>query len=182
MEALCGLHELAAAVDSASGAGAGHSRRVAAIASALAAERGWAWQDAADLGEAALLHDIGMAWVPARLLRSRRTMCRTEHERVRPHAALGASMVAPVLAPHQVAWVRHHHERFDGRGYPDGLSGEDIPEGARLMAVADTWDALVTGRPYRAAVDRADALTECRRVTGRQLCPDAVAALARVVA
>ena len=63
------------------------------------------------------------------------------------HAALGAAIVAEVLSPEQVRWIRGHHERFDGAGYPDGLAGDDIPDGARLLALADAWDAMTSDRP-----------------------------------
>jgi HD-GYP domain-containing protein (c-di-GMP phosphodiesterase class II) len=76
-----------------------------------------------------------------------------------------------------VAWVLHHHERYDGRGYPDGLAGEDIPDGARILALADAWDAMIAPRLYRRGRSRADALTECRRGAGRQWSTEAVAAL-----
>ena len=80
----------------------------------------------------------------------------------------------------QVLWVRHHHERHDGRGYPDGLSGDSIPDGARILAVADSWDVMISGRPYKAALSTEQALQECRRLAGTQFAPDVVHALGQL--
>ena len=90
---------------------------------------------------------------------------------------LGARIVAGVLEADQVAWVRGHHERHDGRGYPDRLTGAAITEGARLLALADAWDAMTCARIYSAPMPPADALAEVRRNAGTQFHPDAVAAL-----
>ena len=78
-----------------------------------------------------------------------------------------------MLDAEQVAWVRGHHERWDGAGYPDGLAGDDIPDGARLLALADAWDAMTTARPYRAPLGTDEALAEIDRAAGGQLLPDA---------
>ena len=82
----------------------------------------------------------------------------------------------------QVAWVRGHHERWDGRGYPDGLAGEAIPEGARILTLADAWDVMTSERPYGVPLSREDALAECRRCSGAQFWPAAVEALERALA
>jgi HD-GYP domain-containing protein (c-di-GMP phosphodiesterase class II) len=87
-----------------------------------------------------------------------------------------------MLDPEQVAWVRGHHERHDGRGYPDGLAQDAITEGARLLALADAWDAMTGARVYSAAMSAPGALAEVRRNDGAQFHPDAVAALERVAA
>ena len=97
---------------------------------------------------------------------------------MREHAALGAEIVSDVLSAEQARWVRHHHERCDGRGYPDGLAGEDIPEGARILALADAWDAMTSDRPYRRALGTDEALApKVERLGGRQFIPDAAALL-----
>jgi HD-GYP domain-containing protein (c-di-GMP phosphodiesterase class II) len=98
---------------------------------------------------------------------------------VKRHAPLGADIAAEVLSPDQVSWMRHHHERWDGGGYPAGLAGEEIPYGARLLAVADAWDAMTSARPYQSARSPEEALKECRSSVGSHLCPTAVAALGR---
>ena len=71
-------------------------------------------------------------------------------------------------------WVRHHHERWDGAGYPDGLTGDDIPDGSRIIAIADSWDVMTSDRPYRMGVPEEAALQEIREHSGRQFCPTAV--------
>jgi HD-GYP domain-containing protein (c-di-GMP phosphodiesterase class II) len=86
-----------------------------------------------------------------------------------------------VLTAEQARWVRGHHERINGTGYPDGLAGEAIVDGARLLALADAWDAMTSDRPYRPAMAAEEALEECRRQSGLQFCPVAVAALIEVV-
>ncbi len=103
-------------------------------------------------------------------------------EVVRTHAALGAEIVSDVLTPAQVGWVRHHHERPDGTGYPDGLAGDQIPLGARIISVADAWDVMVTERPDKSARAPAEALAECRRHAGGQFDRVCVEALARLLA
>src|SRR5690606_6465236 len=89
--------------------------------------------------------------------------------------------VADVLTPEQVAWVRGHHERWDGRGYPDGLADEAIPEGARVLALADAWDVMTSERPYHQPLSTEDALAEIRRCSGGQFSPEVVDAMERLV-
>jgi HD-GYP domain-containing protein (c-di-GMP phosphodiesterase class II) len=101
---------------------------------------------------------------------------------VKAHAALGAEIVADVLSGGQVAWVRGHHERWDGQGYPDGIAAEAIPEGARILTLADAWDVMTSDRPYGVPLAREDALAECRRCSGTQFWPAAVDALERALA
>jgi diguanylate cyclase (GGDEF)-like protein/PAS domain S-box-containing protein len=151
----------------------GHAERVAELAALLAGEAGWAPGRVARLREAALLHDVGKVALPAGLLRKPAALDPEERALVQTHAAVSADMVADVLDAEQVGWVRAHHERWDGAGYPHGLAGEAIPDGGRLIAVADTWDAMVNGRSYRAARPLDDALDELRRCAGGQLEPDA---------
>jgi HD-GYP domain-containing protein (c-di-GMP phosphodiesterase class II) len=95
---------------------------------------------------------------------------------VRLHAGVGASIVSVALDTDQTAWVLHHHERWDGGGYPFGLAGRDIPAGAALLSVADAWDAMTT-RPVSGALSRLEALEECFDEAGAQFAPWAVAAL-----
>jgi two-component system, cell cycle response regulator len=98
------------------------------------------------------------------------------------HPEIGYRMIAhiPFLGPASLL-VRHHHERWDGRGYPDGLAGEAIPLGARIFAVADTFDAMTNDRPYRAALSWEEALAELERCAGSQFDPAVVAAMRRLV-
>jgi HD-GYP domain-containing protein (c-di-GMP phosphodiesterase class II) len=128
------------------------------------------------------VHDVGKIAVPDAILFKPDQLTRDEFRRVRAHAALGAEIVADVLSPAQVAWVRGHHERWDGRGYPDGLAGDGIPEGARILTLADAWDVMTSQRPYGVPLSREDALAECRRCSGAQFWPAVVAALERTLA
>ena len=94
---------------------------------------------------------------------------------------LGAEIAATVLRRGQVAWIRHHHERWDGAGYPDRLGAKEIPEGAAVLGLADAWDAMTSRSWARAALTRSEALEECERESGRQFAPWAVTALQRAL-
>ena len=180
-QSLAGIRALARAIDHKDPSTAGHSDGVAAIAGALAAELGWTAFEVERLELAALVHDVGKMGVPDATLLKPAAMTPAEHSHVQLHAALGAQIAAEVLAADQVAWVRSHHERIDGTGYPDGLAGDAIPLGARIIAVADVWDVMTAGRPYVPALDTEDALAECLRVVGSQLDVAVVDALVRVL-
>jgi diguanylate cyclase (GGDEF)-like protein len=178
--ALAALSALARAIDAKDPATIRHSERVAALACELAVESGWAPEDVARLHDAAVVHDVGKIGVPDAVLSKPSRLSADEYEVIKRHADLGARIVAEMLDHEQVAWVRGHHERHDGRGYPDGLLGDGIAEGARLMALADAWDAMTGARVYSAPMALGTALAEVRRNEGEQFHPDAVAALERV--
>jgi diguanylate cyclase (GGDEF)-like protein len=179
--ALAALGALAKAIDAKDPATIRHSERVAALASELATEAGWGPRDVARLHDAALVHDVGKIGVPDAVLSKPARLTDDEYEVIKRHADLGARIVAGVLDAEQVAWVRGHHERHDGRGYPDGLAGDQITEGAWLLALADGWDAMTGARVYSAPMSLDAALGEVRRHAGAQFHPDAVAALERIV-
>jgi HD-GYP domain-containing protein (c-di-GMP phosphodiesterase class II) len=124
-----------------------HVERVAHISAALADAADWSTARIARLCEAALLHDVGKIGVPDAVLLKPGTLTDTEYDQVKAHAALGALIAQEVPDPEQARWVRGHHERPDGRGYPDGLSGQDMPDGARLLALADAYDAITSHGP-----------------------------------
>jgi HD-GYP domain-containing protein (c-di-GMP phosphodiesterase class II) len=147
----------------------------------LARQLGWPEDAVARLREAALLHDVGKIGVPDAILRKEGPLDPDEYETIKGHASLGAHIAAEVLSPEQTAWVRGHHERFDGAGYPDDLAAEAIPLGARILAVADAWDAMTSDRHYRRALSPDAALAECMAHSGSQLCPTVVAALVSVL-
>ena len=149
MGALSAMRALARAIDAKDPSTRSHSERVARTVELLALTAGWTPQRAALLREAALVHDVGKIGVPDAILLKPMSLTREEYDLVKSHAALGADIAAEVLSPDQVVWIRHHHERWDGRGYPDGIAGERIPQGARLLAVADAWDAMTSARPYQ---------------------------------
>ena len=103
-----------------------------------------------------------------------------EYEVIKTHAELSARMVEEILSAEQVGWILGHHERPDGRGYPQGLVAEQLSEGAALLAAADAFDVMVSARPYSAERSAEDALAECRSLSGAQFTPEAVAALEAV--
>ena len=123
------------------------------------------------------MHDVGKIGIPDAILLKPGRLTREEYEQVKAHAALGAQIVDDILLPEQVAWVRHHHERWDGHGYPDGIAGEEIPVGARILAVADSWDVMTSERAYHVPRTVPEALEEVRRSTGGQFAPEIVEAL-----
>ena len=135
------------------------------------------------LGHAALFHDIGKVAIPDEILLKPATLTTGEWSLMRSHAAEGARIIDRLgFLDDAVPAIRHHHERYDGAGYPDRLNGEEIPLGARIIHVADALDSMLTNRVYRTARPAEDALDELRRAAGSQFCPRCVAALERVLA
>jgi ribonuclease P protein subunit RPR2 len=125
-----------------------------------------------------LLHDVGKIGISDQILLKAGPLTPEERELVHAHPAIGAQILRNVsmLQGGGLDVVRHHHERWDGAGYPDGLAGEQIPLSARIFAVADTLDAMTSDRPYRAALDWADAIEEIQAQSGRQFDPGVVQA------
>ncbi|HWH15665.1 MAG TPA: diguanylate cyclase, partial [Miltoncostaeaceae bacterium] len=175
--ALAALGALARAVDAKDHTTREHSERVAELAVALGDALGWELPDVMRLREAGLLHDVGKIGVPDHILRKPGPLSDDEFAQVMEHASLGARIVAEVLDAEQVGWVRHHHERWDGHGYPDRLAAGEIAPGARILALADAWDAMTADRPYRRGMDMGRALVECRDRAGTQFAPEVVDAL-----
>src|SRR6185437_6285220 len=157
----------------------GHCRRVARHAERIARTMRLGPNEVAEIRTAALVHDVGKVYTPVEILHKEGPLDDEEFEIVKRHAIDGADMLAPVRDPQLVDIVRHHHERLDGSGYPDGLSGEEIPLGARIIAVADTFDAITSHRPYRRARSQRQALEVLEGEAGRLLDPAAVEAFAR---
>jgi len=134
------------------------------------------------LGHAALFHDIGKLAIPDAILLKPASLTSEEWALMQRHAEEGARIIDRLgFLGDAVPAIRHHHERFDGTGYPDRISGEEIPLGARIIHVADALDSMLTTRIYRAARPPADALGELRRASGSQFCPRCVAALERIL-
>jgi diguanylate cyclase (GGDEF)-like protein/putative nucleotidyltransferase with HDIG domain len=157
-----------------------HSERVADLAVAIARDLGWSDPQAALLHEAALVHDIGKIGVPDEVLLKPGALTAQERAMIEAHAAAGARIVAGALTEEQVCWIRWHHERMDGAGYPEGLTEPMIPDGARILAVADAFDAMTAARRYRRQLSPDEAMAECRAAAGTQFWSAAVDALARV--
>jgi HD-GYP domain-containing protein (c-di-GMP phosphodiesterase class II) len=134
------------------------------------------------LGVGALLHDVGKIGVPDRILQKPGRLTDEEYQVIKRHPVLGARMLASVreLAP-AVPAVRHHHERFDGKGYPEGLRGEDIPPAARIISVVDAFDSMVRERPYGYGISQETALEEIENNSGTQFDPQVVRLLLEVV-
>jgi putative nucleotidyltransferase with HDIG domain len=159
----------------------GHSQRVARYMELMARELRLAKVDLPTLRRGALLHDLGKIGIPDEILRKTGELDGSEWRIMKRHPAYGARILAgiPYLSgPAEI--VRHHHERFDGSGYPDGLAGEDIPLGARIFALADALDAMTSDRPYRRAMSLEDAITEIERCSGKQFDPVIVSAFLRI--
>lgn len=154
----------------------GHVRRVVAYSVLLGAEMGLGREELRDLYLAATLHDVGKITTPDRILGKPSPLDQEEAEIMRRHAADGASIVSHLANPWVLTGVRSHHERIDGKGYPDGLRDEEIPLAPRIIAVADTYDAMTTSRPYRAGLPPERAAEEILGASGSQFCPRVVAA------
>jgi putative two-component system response regulator len=161
----------------------GHSVRVGQYATAIARELGLDDEHLAQLELGSRLHDIGKIGVREGLLNKDGALTPEEYRHVMEHPVIGWRILSPLLrdAPHALAVVRSHHERIDGRGAPDGLAGDAIPLEARIAAVADSFDAMTSGRPYRAGMAVEDAVAELERCIGTQFDGECVAAFARAL-
>jgi diguanylate cyclase (GGDEF)-like protein/PAS domain S-box-containing protein len=179
-QAMSSVRALARAIDSKDSSTAEHSERVAAIAEELALALGWTQKRARQLHSCGLLHDVGKIGIPDEILLRPGPLTVEERELVKGHAAMSATIAAEVLEHDQVTWIRGHHERWDGRGYPDGLAGDAIPDGAQLLAAADAWDVMTRSRTYQLPKSPEEALAEVLAESGRQFAPAAAQALRQV--
>jgi putative nucleotidyltransferase with HDIG domain len=152
----------------------GHSRRVARHATMIARGMGLPSEEVARIRAAAAIHDVGKLRTPKAILNKPGRLTDAEFEVIKRHPVDGAEMVAALGDAELTQIVRHHHERLDGAGYPDRLAGDEIPVGARIIAVADTFDAITSARPYRDAAPHQKAIDVLRTEAGAQLDPDAV--------
>jgi putative nucleotidyltransferase with HDIG domain len=176
------MESLSATVDARDSYTAGHSRRVQQLALAIGREMGLSQAELDLLGHAALFHDIGKLAIPDAILLKPASLTDEEWGLMQRHADEGARIIDRLgFLNDAVPAIRHHHERFDGTGYPDRLKGEEIPLGARIIHVADALDSMLTTRIYRSARPAHEALAELRRHAGTQFCPRCVAALERIL-
>jgi HD-GYP domain-containing protein (c-di-GMP phosphodiesterase class II) len=160
----------------------GHTQRVSEMAMRLGQELKLPHEQLRVLARAAMLHDIGKIGVPDSILTKPGPLSEEEFEVIKQHPGRGHDIIKDVRSLQaEVGGVRHHHERWDGAGYPDGLSGETIPLEARIIAVADVFDALTSPRPYRGAWTRSRALAQIRQQSGQHFDPRCVDALVRVL-
>ena len=150
----------------------GHSARVTALAEAVARKLGWSEERLASLRLGGPLHDIGQLAVSDEVLRKAGRLDDHELAQIREHPKTGARLILRIAALRDaIPYVLYHHERWDGAGYPSGKAGEEIPLEARVLAVADAFDAMTSDRPYRRALTHEEALAEVERCAGTQFDP-----------
>lgn len=159
----------------------GHSMRVAEYAVETARELGWSEEEVKKLHYAAILHDIGRVGVPESILNKKQALTESEFEIIKDHVHAGSEILRDISVVKDLAnGAKYHHERYDGRGYPEGLEGKNIPIIARLISVADAFDAMKNPRPYRKALTRDEIKLELENGNGTQFDPELLDAFFRV--
>jgi len=171
-DGLSAIYALVSAVEARDPYIYGHSRKVSTYAGALAEAIGLSPDEVSKVSTAALLHDIGKIGIPDKVLNKKKKLNGENWEAIKTHPRLGANIIGniPQLVP-CVSSILHHHERWDGGGYPEGLKGEEIPIGARILAIADSFEAMTSARPYRPALSREGVVKELRQGAGIQFDP-----------
>jgi putative nucleotidyltransferase with HDIG domain len=161
----------------------GHSARVADMSAMVAAELGYSDEQVEAVRTGGRLHDIGKIGIREEVLNKQGPLTDEEYEHVKEHVVVGSQILAPLLHLKEIiSFVRSHHERWDGFGYPDRLAGEDIPYGARIIGAVEIYDALTTSRPYQEKMEPEVAVERMRDLVGTVLDPRVQEALAKVVA
>lgn len=179
---LATIEALARAIDAKDQTSQNHIRRVQHYAAGLARAIGMPEPEIQAVKTAALLHDIGKLAVPEHILSKPGPLTHEEFQKIRAHPEVGAEIIEAVPFPYPVSpLIRSHHERWDGRGYPIGLKGDVIPPGARILAIVDYFDAIVTERPYHKTVAHDAAVGLLKREAGKALDPDLVGHFIRVL-
>jgi len=169
------IYAMAATVDAKESYGYKHSMRVANIAEAIGNSIGLSEDELADLRGASLLHDIGKIGISDAILNKSDRLTPLELEIVKKHSIEGAKIVGQIRKISSLApLIRHHHERYDGTGYPDGLKGQEIPLGSRIIGIADAYDTMVTPRSYRNVMSQSEALIELERCSVTQFDPEII--------
>ncbi len=169
------LQSLVAAIEARDSYTQQHSQRVTRIAIKLAEEMDCSLDEIDTIKFAGVLHDIGKISISDSILLKKGRLTEEEIKVVQTHPVIGERILQPLgLLPAEKSVVRHHHERWDGKGYPDGLRGSDIPVLARVIAVADSYDAMTSNRPYRLARENKEAIDELVRCSGTQFDKDIV--------
>ena len=180
---LAGITSLIAALEARDHYTSGHSQAVSAIVEKMAVKMGLPQEDIESISIAGKLHDLGKIGVPDSILLKPGKLTKDEFNLVKEHPVVGVNILGsiPSLA-RVIPAIRHHHERFDGKGYPDGKKGNDIPIWARMMAVADTYHALTSDRPYREGMSIQKAMDIILTARGTQLCPASVDLFVELIA
>ena len=166
---------LALAIDAKDHYTQGHSQKVSAYAAMIAQALGMTQEEVEEIRLAGLLHDIGKVGIPEVILNKSGPLDASEWETMKTHTDLGAKILEPLEAMNRIReMVRHHHEFFDGTGYPDRLDGQQIPNGARVIAIADAYDTITSERTYKKARTPEDAFAELERCAANQFDPEMV--------
>src|SRR5437773_806835 len=175
------VHAFAAAIDMKDRYTQGHSVRVGKYSEIIAREMGWSDDEIQGITIAGYLHDIGKLIVDLSVINSPERFNAKESEEMSRHPAAGYEILAPITHPYAdiPLMARYHHERVDGNGYPDGLKGDQIPAGAKIVTLADSFDAMTTDRPYRKRLPLADVFVDFRANAGTQFDPAVVCAFCR---
>lgn len=175
------VHAFAAAIDIKDRYTQGHSVRVGKYSEVIAREMGWPDEEVEGITIAGYLHDIGKLIVDLSVINSPERFSAKDSAEMSRHPAAGYEILAPISHPYAdiPLMARYHHERMDGNGYPDGLKGDQIPPGAKIVTLADSFDAMTTDRPYRKKLPLEDVLQDFRANTGTQFDPEVVCAFCR---
>jgi putative nucleotidyltransferase with HDIG domain len=176
------IRALAAAIDAKDPYTKGHSERVAETSIAVAQELNLSDRDIENIEYTALLHDIGKIGIADNILGKESKLTNKEFDKIKEHTVMGAKIIEPVdFLKNSYKAIYHHHEKYNGKGYPDGLKSEDIPLSARIIAVADAYDAMGSDRPYRKKLNHNKILRELKEQSGKQFDPEVVKVLISVL-
>jgi len=176
------IRALAAAIDAKDPYTKGHSERVAETSVALAQELNLPGREIENIEYTALLHDIGKIGIADNILGKNSSLTDEEFDKIKEHTVMGAKIIEPVdFLKNSYEAIYHHHEKYNGAGYPDGLKEKDIPLSARIIAVADAYDAMGSDRPYRKKLSKDKILNELKDQSGKQFDPEIVKALILVL-
>ena len=177
------IQAFAAAIDAKDVYTKNHSQRVARYAVAIARELGWNEDDVEGIYVAGFLHDVGKLIISTDVLNKKDSLSEKDLHELRRHPVLSSKIISKIKFPWKdvVKSIRHHHERLDGKGYPGALAGEDISDGAKILTLADSFDAMTTDRPYKGRKDLKEALVELKKCLGTQFDGRIVAAFCKVL-
>jgi HD-GYP domain-containing protein (c-di-GMP phosphodiesterase class II) len=177
------VRAFAAAIDIKDKYTQGHSERVGKYSEIIAREMGWGEEEVEGIAIAGYLHDVGKLVVERDIINAPYRIDAKASKELNRHPAAGYEILSPINHPYAdiPLMAKYHHERLDGRGYPDGLMGDQIPLGAKIVAVADSFDAMTTDRPYRTRRNLEQVIVDFRQNTGTQFEPEVIVALCRAL-